>query len=170
MYSFLRILPFLSLCICLSLLFSVSVSCDAFFLGSVQGILFGGLSSWRAVFCVCVFLVSVDGSPFSSLPDGLRHFYGDHNPYSILHIPYSMLYVIYDLEGSNTVNPQVRNLFHVGKNLFTVLFGSIKPPASLGNGHSSSNQNERRLTVQTHVLVHRAQALANQGGCHLFWL
>jgi hypothetical protein len=38
-----------------------------------------------------------------------------HNPYSILHIPYSMLYVIYDLEGSNAVNPQVRNLFHVGK-------------------------------------------------------
>ena len=35
--------------------------------------------------------------------------------------------------------------------------------------HSSSNQNERRLTAQTHVLVHRAQELANQGGCHLFW-
>ena len=33
----------------------------------------------------------------------------------IIHIPYSMLYVIYDLEGSNAVNPQVRNLFHVGK-------------------------------------------------------
>ncbi len=30
--------------------------------------------------------------------------YGDHNPYSILHIPYSMLYAIYDLEGSNDVN------------------------------------------------------------------
>ena len=72
----------------------------------VEGYLFGGLSSWRAVFCVCVFLVSVDGSPFSSLPDGLRHFYGDHNPYSILHISYSMLYVIYDLEGSNDVNLQ----------------------------------------------------------------
>jgi hypothetical protein len=39
----------------------------------------------------------------------------DHNPYSILHIPYSMLYVIYDLEGSNAVNPHVQNLFHVGK-------------------------------------------------------
>jgi hypothetical protein len=25
------------------------------------------------------------------------------------------IYVIYDLEGSNDVNPQVRNLFHVGK-------------------------------------------------------
>jgi hypothetical protein len=33
-------------------------------------------------------------------------FYGDHNPYSILHIPYSMLSVIYDLEGSNDVNLQ----------------------------------------------------------------
>jgi hypothetical protein len=42
--------------------------------------------------------------------------------------------------SSNAVNPQVRNLFHVGKNLFIVLFGSIIPPASLGNGHSSSNQ------------------------------
>jgi len=60
----------------------------------------GGLSF------VCVFLVSVDGSTFSSLPDGLRHFYGDHNPYSILHISYSMLYVMYDLEGSNDVNLQ----------------------------------------------------------------
>jgi hypothetical protein len=39
----------------------------------------------------------------------------DHNPHSILYIPYSMLYVIYDLEVSNAVNPQVRNLFHVGK-------------------------------------------------------
>ena len=70
--------------------------------------LFGGLSAWRAVFFVCVifFPVSVDGSTFSSLPDGLRHFYGDHNPYSILHISYSMLYVIYDLEGSNDVNLQ----------------------------------------------------------------
>ena len=68
----------------------------------LEGYLLGGLS-----FCVCDFFpVSVDGSTFSSLPDGLRHFYGDHNPYSILHIPYSMLYVIYDLEGSNDVNLQ----------------------------------------------------------------
>jgi hypothetical protein len=77
---------------------------------SLEGYLFGGLSAWTAVFflcvCFCFFLVSVDGSPFSSLPDGLRHFYGDHNPYSILHISYSMLYVIYDLEGSNDVNLQ----------------------------------------------------------------
>ena len=68
----------------------------------LEGYLLGGLS-----FCVCDFFpVSVDGSTFSSLPDGLRHFYGDHNPYSILHISYSMLYVIYDLEGSNDVNLQ----------------------------------------------------------------
>ena len=35
----------------------------------------------------------------------------------------------------------------------------------MGNGHSET-KNERRLTAQTHVLVHRVQALANQGGCH----
>ena len=71
---------------------------------------------WRAIylegsprgglFFVCVCFLSPRMDPFSSLPDGLRHFYGDHNPYSILHIPYSMLYVIYDLEGSNDVNLQ----------------------------------------------------------------
>jgi hypothetical protein len=94
------------------------MSCYAlfFFLGAyrtsyLEGYLFGGLFRLEGCvfFCVCAFvffLVSVDGSPFSSLPDGLRHFYGDHNPYSILHIPYSMLYVIYDLEGSNDVNLQ----------------------------------------------------------------
>jgi len=58
---------------------------------SLEGYLFGGLFAWRAVcfFCVCdfvFFLVSVAGSTFSSLPDGLRHFFGDHNPYSILYI------------------------------------------------------------------------------------
>ena len=76
-------------------------------------------STWRAVslffLCFSLFLVSVAGSTFFSLPDGLRHLFRDHNPYSILRIPYSMLYVIYDLEGSNAVNPQVQNLFHVGK-------------------------------------------------------
>ena len=87
-----------------------------------KGYIFDGLSIcraisiWRTIYLegsprgglsfVCVFLVSVDGSTFSSLPDGLRHFYGDHNPYSILHISYSMLYVMYDLEGSNDVNLQ----------------------------------------------------------------
>jgi hypothetical protein len=85
----------------------------------LEGCLLGGLYAWRAVslffLCFSLFLVSVAGSTFFSLPDGLRHLFRDHNPYSILHIPYSMLYVIYDLEGSNAVNPQVRNLFHVGK-------------------------------------------------------
>ena len=89
-----------------------------------EHILSGGLSTRRALrlegcfsvfLCFSLFLVSVAGSTFFSLPDGLRHLFRDHNPYSILHIPYSMLYVIYDLEGSNAVNPQVRNLFHVGK-------------------------------------------------------
>ena len=71
-----------------------------------------GLSAWRAI-SLSVFLisfsffpVSVAGSTFLSLPDGLRHLFRDHNPYSILHIPYYVLCVIYDLEGSNDVNPQ----------------------------------------------------------------
>ena len=72
---------------------------------SLEGYLFGGLFAWRAVFfCVCdfvFFLVSVAGSTFSSLPDGLRHFLE-----IIIPIPYSILYVIYDLEGSNDVNLQ----------------------------------------------------------------
>ena len=71
----------------------------------LEGYLFGGLFAWRAVlFCVCdfvFFLVSVAGSTFSSLPDGLRHFLE-----IIIPIPYSILYVIYDLEGSNDVNLQ----------------------------------------------------------------
>jgi hypothetical protein len=86
----------------------------------LEGCLLGGLYAWRAVslfFFLCFSLshVYVAGSTFFSLPDGLRHLCRDHNPYSILHIPYFMLYVIYDLEGSNDVNPQVRNLFHVFK-------------------------------------------------------
>ena len=76
----------------------------------LEGYLLGGLYAWRAVslffWCFSLCLVSVAGSTFFSLPDGLRHLYRDHNPYSILHIPYSMLYVIYDLEGSNDVNLQ----------------------------------------------------------------
>jgi hypothetical protein len=50
--------------------------------------------------------------------------YGDHNPYSILHIPYSMLYEIYDLEGSNDVNLQSTE-FDPYKNI-TICFGSEK--------------------------------------------
>ena len=77
----------------------------------LEGYLFGGLFAWRAVFfCVCdfvFFLVSVAGSTFSSLPDGLRHLmvYAIFLEIIIL-IPYSILYVIYDLEGSNDVNLQ----------------------------------------------------------------
>jgi len=98
-------------------IFLASISCRVLFLGRVQDILSGGLSTWRALClkgCFSVFFVifslsvSVDGSTFFSLPDGLRHLFGDHNPYSILHIPYSMLYAIYDLEGSNGVNLQSR--------------------------------------------------------------
>ena len=90
------------------------MSCDALFLGSVQDILSGGLPIWRALrlegcfFCVCDFLSFL--SPWMD-QHSFRYqmvyaIYGDHNPYSILHIPYSMLYVIYDLEGSNDVNLQ----------------------------------------------------------------
>ena len=108
-----------------------------------EHILSGGLSTRRALclegcfsvfLCFSLFLVSVAGSTFFSLPDGLRNLFRDHNPYFILHIPYSMFDVIYDLEGSNAVNPQVRNLFHVGKiylvrNLFHV--GKIYLPFCL---------------------------------------
>ena len=81
-----------------------------FFLGSVQDILFGGLSIWRALrfFCVCDFVsfLSPWMDQLSFRYQMVYAIYGDHNPYSILHIPYSMLYVIYDLEGSNDVNLQ----------------------------------------------------------------
>jgi hypothetical protein len=80
----------------MSLLFSVSLSCDAFFLGSVQDIFFGGLSIWRAIRLEgCVFFVCVILSFFLSpwLDQlSLRYqmvyaiFFGDHNPYSILYI------------------------------------------------------------------------------------
>ena len=80
-----------------------------------EHILSGGLSTRRTLrlegcfsdfLFFSLFLVSVAGSTFFSLPDGLRHLFRDHNPYSILHIPYSELYVIYDLEVSNDVNLQ----------------------------------------------------------------
>jgi hypothetical protein len=93
--------------------------------------MFGGTYFvWRAIYSegsmlgglfLCFFCVSL--SFLSPWLDQLSFRYQmvyaiyleDHNPYSILHIPYSMLYVIYDLEGSNAVNPHVQNLFHVGK-------------------------------------------------------
>jgi len=90
------------------------MSCDALFLGSVQDILSGGLPIWRALrlegcfFCVCDFLsfLSPWMDQLSFRYQMVYAIYGDHNPYSILHIPYSMLYAIYDLEGSNDVNLQ----------------------------------------------------------------
>jgi hypothetical protein len=42
---------------------------------------------------------------FFSLPDGLRHLFGDHNPSSI-----PICCVIYDLEGSNDAYPHDANL------------------------------------------------------------
>ena len=89
--------------------FFVSMSCDALFLGSVQDILSGGLPIWRDLrlegcfLCVCDFLsfLSPWMDQLSFRYQMVYIIYGDHNPYSILHIPYSMLYVIYDLEGSN---------------------------------------------------------------------
>jgi len=90
-----------------------------------EHILSGGLSTRRALClegCFSVFFVflSLSLSPWlDQLSFRYQMVYAiyleDHNPYSILHIPYSMLYVIYDLEGSNAVNPHVQNLFHVGK-------------------------------------------------------
>ena len=47
---------------------------------------------------------------FFSLPDGLRHLFGDHNPSSIL-----ICCVIYDLEGSNDAYPQDANLTLAGE-------------------------------------------------------
>ena len=75
----------------------------------LEGYLFGGLSAWRAVFCVCDFVsfLSPWMDQLSFRYQMVYAIYGDHNPYSILHIPYSMLYVIYDLEGSNDVNLQI---------------------------------------------------------------
>jgi hypothetical protein len=70
------------------------MSYDALFLGSVQDILFGGLSIWRALrlegcfFCVCDFLSFL--SPWMDQ----------------LSFRYQMVYAIYDLEGSNDVNLQ----------------------------------------------------------------
>ena len=59
-------------------------------------------------FCVCDFLSFLPPwmDQVSFRYQMVYDIYGDHNPYSILHIPYSMLYAIYDLEGSNDVNLQ----------------------------------------------------------------
>jgi hypothetical protein len=59
------------------------------------------------------FSVSQGWINFFSLPDGLCHLFGDHNPSSIL-----TCCVIYDLEGSNDANPQDANLTPVGEIYF----------------------------------------------------
>jgi hypothetical protein len=85
--------------------------------GSEQGFSFRGLSTWRAVVSLLYFSVFFSVSQgwinFFSLPDGLRHLFGDHNPSSIL-----ICCVIYDLEGSNNAYPQDANLTLVGKIYF----------------------------------------------------
>ena len=64
--------------------------------------------------CVLSFFSVSPGSiNFSSLPDGLHHLFGDHNPSSIL-----ICCVIYDLEGSNDANPQDANLTLAGEIYF----------------------------------------------------
>jgi hypothetical protein len=99
--------------------------------GSVQGFSFGGLSTWRAVVSLLyfsvLFAVSQGWINFFSIPDGLRHLFGDHNPSSI-HI----CCVIFDLEGSNDAYPQNANLTLVGEIYFpwryifrSVLFGLV---------------------------------------------
>ena len=65
-----------------------------------------------SAFSIC-FSVSQGWINFFSLPDGLRHLYGDHNPSSIF-----MCCVIYDLEGSNDAYPQDANLTLVGEIYF----------------------------------------------------
>jgi len=73
------------------------------FLGLYRDVLSGGLFTWRSTpggLFLCFFLCFM-----SSWLDQLSFRY--QMVYAI--------YVIYDLEGSNDVNPQVRNLFHVGK-------------------------------------------------------
>ncbi len=64
--------------------------------------------------CVLSFFsVSQGWNYFFSLPDGLRHLFGDHNPSSIL-----ICCVVYDLEGSNDAYPQDVNLTLAGEIYF----------------------------------------------------
>jgi hypothetical protein len=51
---------------------------------------------FRFCLSLCFLFVSQGWINFFSLPDGLRHLFGDHNPSSIL-----ICCVIYDLEGNN---------------------------------------------------------------------
>jgi hypothetical protein len=69
---------------------------------------------FASVFLWFFFSVSQGWINFFSLPDGLRHLFGDHhNPSSIL-----ICWVIYDLEGSNDAYPQDANLTLVGEIYF----------------------------------------------------
>ena len=79
-----------------------------------EHILSGGLST-RIFFCVSLSFLSPWLDQLSFRYQMVYAIYVEIIIPIPLHIPYSMLYVIYDLEGSNDVNPQVRNLFHVGK-------------------------------------------------------
>jgi hypothetical protein len=87
--------------------------------GSVQVFSFGGLFTWRAVVSLLYFSVffffsvSQGWINFFSLPDGLRHLFGDHNPSYLL-----ICCVIYDLEGSNDAYTQDANLTLVGEIYF----------------------------------------------------
>jgi hypothetical protein len=62
---------------------------------------------------LCVFLCLSGLINFFSLPDGLRHLFGDHNPSSIL-----ICCVMYDLEGNNDAYPHEANLTLVGEIYF----------------------------------------------------
>jgi hypothetical protein len=79
------------------------MSCDAFFLGSVQDILSGGLFIWRAVVSLMFFLFTF---VFGGLDQPLfATRWSCHFCFEILISFYR--YVIYDLEGSNNVDPLV---------------------------------------------------------------
>jgi hypothetical protein len=72
------------------------------------------------LFCFCLyndddasFSVSQGWMNFFSLPDGLRHLFGDHIPSSIF-----MCCVMHDLEGINDAYPQGVNLTLVGEIYF----------------------------------------------------
>jgi hypothetical protein len=66
-----------------------------------------------SVFLCFFFPASQGWIHFFSLPDGLRHLFGDHNPSSIL-----ICCVIYDLEGNNDAYSQDANLTLAGEIYF----------------------------------------------------
>jgi hypothetical protein len=62
-----------------------------------------------------------------------------------------------------TYTLRVRNLIHVGKIYFTVLFGSLNPSARWA---PFLFKHVRQLTQQPSARPPCARALTNQGGCH----